>query len=139
MKQHKNNPNNHSPIEQVNQWEEDSVERIKQTAEECRQTLIKLINKFIIQLDNKLNDLAKQIKEIRQENEFNEMDLNYLKEKFTKLQEQLNKPRNISIIQQSTSFINKISVMIGKYCVIYNSKTRTSKDELINITISIIK
>jgi hypothetical protein len=40
------------------------------------------------------------------------MDLNEFKEKLTKLEKELNKPTDILIKQESTSFINKIFVNI---------------------------
>ena len=66
---------NNSLIEQIDQWENDSIEKIKQMANQCRNKLINYRNPLIIEIENKLNDLVKYIKEIRQENEFNEIDL----------------------------------------------------------------
>jgi hypothetical protein len=99
-------------IEEVDQWEEDSINKIKQTAEQCRQRLINYTNKFIIEIENKLNDLAGKIKQTRHDNEFNEIDLDQIKEKLNKLKEELDKPSNVSIEQESSSFINKILVII---------------------------
>jgi len=103
----------HPLIQQVDHWEEDSINKIKQTADECRQTLIKYTNKYIIEIENKLNNLAKQLKQTRQENQFNEIDLNQLKEELTKLDEELKKPPNVSVEQENTSFINKISIILS--------------------------
>jgi outer membrane murein-binding lipoprotein Lpp len=95
-------------IKEVDQWEEDSINKIKQTAEQCRKRLINYKNIFIIEIEKKLNDLAKEIIQIRQENQFNEIDLDQFKEKLNKLKEELDKPSNVSIEQQPSSFINKI-------------------------------
>jgi len=76
-------------IQQIDQWEEYSIEIIKQTPEQCRQKLIKYINQNIIQIENDLNNLDKQMKNVRRENDFNEMDLNHLKQKLNKLEEEL--------------------------------------------------
>ena len=48
---------------------------------------------------------------------FNEIDLEKFKIKLEKLAKELNEPTNLSIRQDSESFINKISVNIssGKY------------------------
>ncbi len=111
----KDNQKNRLLVEQIDKWEDDSIKKIKQTAEECRQILIKYTNTFIIEIENKLNDLTEQFKQIRKKNKFNEIDLNHLKEKLAKLTVELDKPSNISIKQGSTSFINKISVIISSH------------------------
>jgi uncharacterized protein (UPF0335 family) len=107
--QQKENPNENLLIQRIDKWENYSIEKIKQTAKECRQILIEHIN----QIENKLKELTEQIRNIRQENEFNEIDLNQLKIKLLKLTEQLNTPANISIGEDSTSLINNISVNIS--------------------------
>jgi chromosome segregation ATPase len=107
----KENPKKCSLIQEIDQWEEDSINKIKQTAEQCRQRLINYTNKFIIEIENKLNDLVEKIKQIRYENEFNEIDLDQIKEKLNQLKEQLDKPLNVST-EQSSSFINKIFVIL---------------------------
>jgi hypothetical protein len=101
-----------SLIQQVDQWEEDSINKIKQTAQQSRQRLINYRNKFISNIENQLNDLTKQIKLFNQENQFNEIDLDELKEKLRILKEELDKPPNVSIQQQPSTFINKIFVIL---------------------------
>jgi hypothetical protein len=56
--------------------------------------------------------LAEQIKEMRHENELNEIDLNQLIQQLQKLQKELVQPPNASIKQQSTSFIDNISLLM---------------------------
>jgi outer membrane murein-binding lipoprotein Lpp len=107
----KEDPKKHLLIQKVDQWEKDSIKKIKQTAEECRKRLINYTNIFIIEIEKKLNDLAKEIIQIRQENQFNEIDLDQFKEKLNKLKEELDKPSNVSIEQQSSAFIKKIFVI----------------------------
>jgi chromosome segregation ATPase len=111
LNEQKIDPKKHSLIRQINHWEEDSMKKIKQTAEECRQKLMKYTSKGIMELENQLNNLAKQMKDIRQENEFNEIDLKQFKEKLNKLKDELDKPSNVSIKQESTGFINKIFII----------------------------
>jgi hypothetical protein len=108
----KENSKNRPLIQQIDQWEEQAMNKIKQTANQCRQRLNNYTNKCLIEIEKKLNDLAKQIKDTREENQFNEIDLNQLNERFTKLEEELDKPTNVLIEQQSISFINQISLII---------------------------
>ncbi len=65
-----------------------------------------------------LTKLTNQLRETRQENDFNEIDLRQLKKKLTELTEELDKPRNISIEHGSTSLVNKITVVVSsRKCV----------------------
>ena len=106
----------HSLIKQIDRWEIESINKIKQHAQLCREKLLKSSARLLHGIEEQLNNFAQQIKEIYQENEFTEVDLNDLKQKLQKLHEQLHRPRDISIRQQSTPFIHKISVLksLGK-------------------------
>jgi hypothetical protein len=108
----KNDPNIRLLIQQINKWEEESKNKIKQTADQCRQILINYTNKIIIKIENKLDNTIKQQTTTGGKNEFNEIHLEELKQKLNKLKEELDKPTNVSIQQESTSFINQISVII---------------------------
>ena len=110
------NPTKHSIIKQIDQWEKDSIDKIKQQAQQCRTQFIHHSNSFLRQIEEELNHLAKQITGIHQKNKFNEADLNDLKKRLAKLEEELNQPTNLSIKQRPTSFINNISLLspLGK-------------------------
>ncbi len=108
----KNNPNIHLLIQQINQWEQESINKIKQVANQCRETLTNYTNKCIISIENKLDNIIQQQTSIRGKNEFNEIHLEDFKQKLNKLKEELDKPTNVSIQQQSSTFIKKISVII---------------------------
>ena len=109
----------HPLSKQIDQWEKKSIEKIKETAQLCRDKWTHYSNRFLQEIEKKLNDLAQKINEINQENEFTEIDLNHLKQRLVILQEQFHHPSNFVIKQQSASFIKKISLSksfdIGKY------------------------
>ncbi|CAF1085836.1 unnamed protein product [Adineta steineri] len=109
--QQKRNPHNSSLIQQINQWETNSIEKIRQTAEECRETAMELTQKSISEVEKKFSNLSKKLKKIREENEFNEIDLHNFQLKLTQITKELRQPSNISIQQDSQEFINKISVI----------------------------
>jgi chromosome segregation ATPase len=109
------NPQKHSLIQEINKWEQDSIYKIQQTADEARQLLLKHTAGHIKTIEVKLAELTEQLKQTRKEDDFNEIHLNKLKKQLNKLKEELDNPPNVSIQQQSSSFINKISVVIGKY------------------------
>ncbi|CAF0912525.1 unnamed protein product [Adineta steineri] len=114
INEQKENLYNHSLIKQINQWETNSIEKIQQKAQECREVLIDSLQRFIKDIEMKFNDLSEQIKQIYNENEFNEINLNYLKTQLIEITQKLNNSSNISIQQDSQSFINEISIISSK-------------------------
>jgi len=107
-------PNKHHLIQQINQWEQHSINKIQQTAEENRQSILNHMNRHFQKIEIDLNLLTNQIKEIRQESDFNELHLIDLRNKLEMLQKKLNNPANISLKEDnlSPSFINNIYVDI---------------------------
>jgi phosphomevalonate kinase len=112
LNEQKDDSKNHQLIQKINQWEKDSIEKIEQIAKDCRERLIHHTNICVIKIENELNNIARELKRIREENEFNEIDINHFKVKLNKLKEELNQPTNISLKQQSASFIDKMFVII---------------------------
>jgi chromosome segregation ATPase len=108
-----NNKKQHSLIKQIDQWEKDSIRIIEQTAKECRDLLLENTTKSINQIEVNLSKLTDEMREIRKENDFNEIDLNQLKNKLTQLVKELDKPAYASIQQESASLINKICVVVS--------------------------
>jgi len=108
-------PNKHDFIQQINQWEQRSINKIQQTAEENRKLILKQMNENFEKIEIDLNLFTNEIKEIRQESDFNELNLIDLRNKLERLQEQLTNPANISLNEDnlSSSFINRIYVDIG--------------------------
>ncbi|CAF1218589.1 unnamed protein product [Adineta steineri] len=114
INQQKQTPLNHSLIKKIDQWERNSIEKVKQKAQECREVIIELLQTCINNIEMKFNDLNKQIQQLQKENDFNEIQLNHLKNQLTKITEELNSPSDISIEQDSQAFINKISIILEK-------------------------
>jgi hypothetical protein len=111
--QHVEQPNNNKLIQQINQWEQTSIKIIQQTAEQARQILIKYTKRYIHEIEIKLNKVTHQLRESRDEDDFNEINLCQFQEELNRLTEALNKPSTVSIREDSTPFINKISVEIS--------------------------
>ena len=99
----RNNPLKHPSIEQIDQWENESILKIKEKATEYRQILINYTNDSMNQTAKKLNDTDEQFRS-------NKIYLKQLKEKFEELNEEFNRSKNIFIDQKSNSFINEISI-----------------------------
>ncbi|CAF1177150.1 unnamed protein product [Adineta steineri] len=114
INEQKQNPQNYSLIKEINQWERNSIEKIQQKAKECREIVINSYQTVIDDIEMKFNDLSKQVKQIHKENEFNEINLNYLTSQLIKITEELNHPSNISIKQNLQPFIHEISIILLK-------------------------
>jgi sugar lactone lactonase YvrE len=104
----------HPLIQKINEWEHDSIEKIRQTAEEARQLLIKHTIGPVAEIEVKLNKVINQIRQNCQENDFFEPDLRQLKENLAKLKEELPlTPSNVIVREDSTPLVNKIYVDVA--------------------------
>ncbi|CAF3639548.1 unnamed protein product [Rotaria socialis] len=103
--------NHRSLIKQVNEWERDSIMKIKQTAEDCRQRLIKSTDDNIAEIKKELNQFITDLRKMRDDDDFNEIHLNKLRVLLKELKKKLEQPQNFSILEESTSFINKMSII----------------------------
>ena len=98
---------------QIDQWEYESIQKIQQTAEECKQMVVENTNRHFHDIDTKLSKLTDEIRQTRKEDDFNETDLNQLKQILVKLTTEFEQLPNITIEKDSSSFIKKISVVIS--------------------------
>ena len=113
LTEQKTSPEKHFLCEQINQWEQKSIRIIQKTAEKQRELIFSHINEHVIRIEMNVDQLTEQLKNIRKEDDFNEIILHRLKTKLEELGNQLNQPTNIKIKEDSSSsFINKISVII---------------------------
>jgi chromosome segregation ATPase len=78
-------PQKHPLIQQINDWECQSIKKIRQTAEEARQTLVEHTTGYIGQVEIDLNKLTEQLRQSRDENDFYETDLRHWNEELTRL------------------------------------------------------
>ncbi|CAF3801372.1 unnamed protein product [Rotaria socialis] len=106
-------------------------------AEECRQILIEHEDGHFIDVENKLSQLTEQLKQSREEDEFNEIDLDRFKTKLAKLAEEFRQPSNIKIEQDSISLINKISVVLSTESIRRNAcipqeETKEEQHDVVN-------
>ncbi|CAF1444979.1 unnamed protein product [Adineta steineri] len=109
--QQKQNPIDSSLIEQINEWETNSIKKVQKIAQECRDALMKWTQKSINNVEKKFIDLFQKLKEIREENEFNEIDLKHFQLKLTQITQELFQPVNISIHHDPQEIIKKISII----------------------------
>jgi chromosome segregation ATPase len=113
LTQQTTDPKQNSLIKQIDKWEEDSIKKIQQTAKECKELLFQYTTEHVTQIKVDLNKLTEELRQIRQENDFNEIDLDQFKEKLTQLTKELDQPSNVSIQQDSASLVKNISVVVS--------------------------
>jgi hypothetical protein len=55
-------PNNDLLIKEINKWEKESIQKIKQTLVNIAKTFIQYTNKSFLKIENRLNEVAKPVK-----------------------------------------------------------------------------
>lgn len=104
------NPQKHPLILQIDKWERDSINKIRQSAAEARETLLQYPNGHMKHIEVKLNRLTDQLRQSREEDDFFETDLCRWKEELTRLAEELAKPLNINLRHHTIPLVTKIFV-----------------------------
>ncbi len=126
-------------IQQIDRWERDSINKIRQTAQEARQLLLQHTTRHVKQMEVKLNKLTDQLRQGREENDFVETDLRHWNEELIQLTDELKKPSNITLRHDSKPFVTKLCVDIttGKCFfllkVLLKSVTTYQKTHLLNV------
>jgi hypothetical protein len=106
-------PEEHPLMKQINAWEHDSINKIRQTADETRQIIFTLTTEYIKQLEVKLTILTNELRRARQENDFFEIDLRQWNDQLTQLKNELNGPSNIILREDSETLVTRIYVDIA--------------------------
>ena len=76
-------PQKHPLIQQINDWERQSIKIIQQTAEEARQSLVEHNIEYTRQVEIALNKLTAELRQSREENDFYETNLRHWNEELT--------------------------------------------------------
>lgn len=104
-------PQQHPLIQQVNQWEQESITKIRQVAEETKLLVGTYINEHVVEIEEKLEKLTDQLRESREMDDIIETDLDTWKEELAQLAEQFNKPSHITFERRPTPLIHAIDVI----------------------------
>lgn len=92
-------PTKHRLMKEIDRWEIDSIKKIKEVAQQCREKWIRYLNRCLINTEKKLDALVQQV---------NEMDLHRLQLRLQHLEERLHRIANVPMKYEATSFISKI-------------------------------
>ena len=104
-------PNKQTLIIEINQWEKNSIDKIHETAQQCRDQWMNYFNGFLLGFEKKFNHLNQQTKEVQIEYQ---SDVKELKSKLEELKEELHRFKDVSIEHQSTPLISRICVPIPR-------------------------
>ncbi|CAF5132832.1 unnamed protein product, partial [Rotaria sp. Silwood1] len=108
IEQQKTEPQKNELMKQIDKWEIESIEKIRQIANEIRHELSLCIIKFASNLDLKLKQLTEQIIQCRKNDDFIDTDVQFFNEELECLKDTLSNPSDIKLEQDSTTFIKKI-------------------------------
>ena len=121
---------NNTLIEKINRWEQESIEKIRKIAEKQRQKIIGYTKNCVVKIEKQLNELTQKLKEIRSEDDFNEMILCKLQNKLKELENELHQPSNVNIQEEPSTFIAKMCVVIKSEVIMTPAIV---SNELINV------
>jgi hypothetical protein len=106
------NSQQHALIQQVDDWECNSINQIRQMADEARRVILEHTTERISQVEVKLTQLTDQLRLCRQENNFPSKNICQWQEELAQLSNQLVVPSNITVRQSSIPLVTNIYVNI---------------------------
>jgi hypothetical protein len=131
-----NETKKHALIQQIDQWEHDSIMKIKKKQlKKLEKCFVDITTAHVTQIETRLNSLTNRLRESRDEKDFFEIDLSQWKEEeLVQMTEELIKPLDITLRQDSTALVTKIYIDIpftksGRYACfkyIFSSLTEIS-------------
>ncbi len=90
-------PRRHPLIKQIDEWEEQSINTIRRSADDARQQLRTTINDHATKLTEALTKIAQELRKAREDDDFFETDLKQWIDKLDRLRKDLAHPPNIQI------------------------------------------
>ncbi|CAF3574906.1 unnamed protein product [Rotaria sp. Silwood1] len=103
-------PQQHSLLKKVNQWEQESIVKIRQVAEEARNKLLKTTTEHTNKIKQKLNNLSDELRQAHDDNDFIEIDLQKWTKKLEELKKELYNLTTVTIEEDSTPLVFKILI-----------------------------
>ncbi|CAF0869437.1 unnamed protein product [Rotaria sordida] len=105
-------PRQHPLMQQIDEWEQNSIEKIHQVADDARKQLLNAIGKHTNKMTQVLGDLTQQLTKARDDDDFVETDLKEWTDKLNKIKNDWTTPQTINIQQDVSeiSFIRKIAI-----------------------------
>ncbi|CAF1173130.1 unnamed protein product [Didymodactylos carnosus] len=120
LKQQLETPNeneSHPLLKQIDEWKKDSINKIKQLAEQCRTDVVKLLDKNKDAFINRLRKITNTVRKGRDDEDYDERDLRKWMDDLKELKDELIKPSNFCVEEdkQQSPWIPKIRVRENFY------------------------
>lgn len=129
----RDNPVKYPLMKEIDQWEDVSIERIRQMANECRENFFEYTKTFSSISLGKLDQWTKEMIEIRREENFNDLILHQMKQKLNQLQMEFIQPTDLILARQPTSFLTFISLRVKSskisFCFLPSKEIRRKGSE----------
>ncbi|CAF1496279.1 unnamed protein product, partial [Rotaria sordida] len=93
---------------QIDEWKQESINKIHRVANDARQQIKNLINEHTTELTESLTKIALELRKAREDDDFYDTDLQQWMGKLNKLKKDFAQISNINIIQEDSSIISFI-------------------------------
>ncbi|CAF3351619.1 unnamed protein product [Rotaria sp. Silwood2] len=103
-------PQQQALFKKIDEWENESITKIKTMAEESRSILLQHTSGHLTEVKQKIERLTNELRQGKQSNDFTEIDLREWEDKFKKLQEELTHPNGFSVRLDSEMLVAKVRV-----------------------------
>ncbi|CAF1531230.1 unnamed protein product [Rotaria sp. Silwood1] len=105
-------PRQHPLMQKIDEWERNSIEKIRQVADDARKQLLNAIGKYTNKMTEVLGNLTQKLTKARDDDDFVETDLKDWTDKLNKIKNDWTAPQTINIQQDANevSFIRKITI-----------------------------
>ena len=124
LAEQKNDHSLHSLMEQIYEWERNAIRKVQIAADQAREMLQNQTVKYFTNIESQLNEITRQLKQSREDNDFVETDLVNWKEKLNQLTQDISKSIDVSLREDSKPIVNSIKCIISKSQVIIDAKTK---------------
>jgi hypothetical protein len=105
-------PHKYALMKQIDEWEEQSISRIRQAACDARKQIQDLLGQHATKLTKAFNELAQNLRKARDNDDFYETDLTQWMEKLNILKKDLVHPPSINIQQEDNNIISFIPQIV---------------------------
>ncbi|CAF1509520.1 unnamed protein product [Rotaria sordida] len=121
LTEHAQQPQYHSYIKQIDEWKQESINKIHRVANDARQQIKHLINEHTTELTESLTKIALELRKAREDDDFYDTDLQQWMGKLNKLKKDFAQIPNINIIQEDSSIISFIPKLM--FSLVYSSNS----------------
>ncbi|CAF1222741.1 unnamed protein product [Didymodactylos carnosus] len=102
----------HPLIQQIDQWEQNSIKKIQQSADDARQQVLNLLDLHIDEMGKTLESFTQQLAKARNNDNFVEADLEAWKMKLKKLESDLVAPETLRVEEDTDDFLPLITQIV---------------------------